>query len=153
MWSLSTIIHFTCILHTKCFVCEIKNWHVLKIICRCLNRTYVHWKVMEFVWISLSLSLQTVSHFIDGVFGSSEKEKILALLKVVLHSVWPHLQNHRYSIHSLTPSLENFCAYVTALCYMYIHVVHVCHRFLWQRTVVLSNGWYWSQTLCLYIFE
>lgn len=39
-----------------------------------------------------------MSHFIDGVFGSSEKGKILTLLKVILHNVWPHLQNHR-SVH------------------------------------------------------
>jgi hypothetical protein len=43
---------------------------------------------------ALAVLASTVSHFIDGVFGSSEKEKILALLKLVLHNIWPHLQNH-----------------------------------------------------------
>ena len=43
----------------------------------------------------LPVKLQVLSHFIDCVFGSSEKEKVHSLLKAVLSNVWPHLQNHR----------------------------------------------------------
>ena len=38
---------------------------------------------------------QVLSHFIDCVFGSSEKDKVYYLLKAVLYNMWPHLQNHR----------------------------------------------------------
>ena len=40
--------------------------------------------------------VQVLAHFIDCVFGGSEKDKVTALLKAVLFNIWPHLHNHRY---------------------------------------------------------
>ena len=45
-----------------------------------------------FLFLSL---LQVLSHFIDCVFDGTERDKVISLLKSVMHNVWPHLHNHR----------------------------------------------------------
>ena len=43
--------------------------------------------------------LQVLSHFIDCVFDGTERDKVISLLKSVMHNVWPHLHNHRLIIN------------------------------------------------------
>lgn len=56
----------------------------------------VHKRVSTILSIACGCVPQVLAHFIDCVFGSSEKDKISSLLKAVLFNVWPHLHNHRY---------------------------------------------------------
>ena len=38
---------------------------------------------------------KVLAHFIDCVFGGSEKDKVTSLLRAVLFNVWPHLHSFR----------------------------------------------------------
>ena len=52
------------------------------------------------------VSLQVLAHFIDCVFGGSEKDKVTSLLKSVLFNIWPHLHNHRYNYPNIVNPLS-----------------------------------------------
>lgn len=43
---------------------------------------------------SLTLLSNVLSHFIDSMFDSLEKDRVHLLLKAVLYNVWPFLRNH-----------------------------------------------------------
>ena len=55
------------------------------------NVSSVHWP-FEVCHIDF---LKVLSHFIDCVYNSSEKDRVSSLLKTVFKSVWPVIRNYR----------------------------------------------------------